>query len=582
MKVWLWIGGALVLLLVATLAMLNRASGSWIDGEQVRLGLPNTDPAQPPKGMFHQLMDHDGAHGRLKVSYRHEPVGQGQGQHAEVLVISFDNQASQVTNYNLFLASRPSDITPGQRHRLTARVSASPGVQDPLFLGLGFQLYQRNGAYLSDVSPADGLFKAVLGEAQPLQADWVGGEAEAQTGEVPASLLPRLSLYNIPPGFKGEVRLQGPAMVVLGKEEAAARAAGAGAGAGATPDDAGMYIGHAFHRYPGASEKAFGPLTVRYQFARSLANDLTYLNQWWTGEDRYDWRGIDRWANFHAGPGQRRLLITFSGSPQWASQAPEQYAAMGQPGNAAPPKRHLLPAYQRMVKETVARYKGRLLAVECWNEPNSRDFFSGTPTELADLCQAVYEGSKAAAPEVPVICPQADSPENMGFVYEARTSGGESILKRCDVLGAHIYNRLGRDAHGHSYSAQRLEDSVRLMRRVAQRHGVAHKQLAVTEFGVSSCVTQPTRQHPLSFGRMGSPEAGEALYQTLRGFRELGVWMVALYSFDHEDNDPQCRPGGFTRMMRSEGGRQRVDEAVVKRLNDAVTDFGHREGVSTR
>ncbi|RRS01034.1 hypothetical protein EIP75_22160 [Aquabacterium soli] len=675
MKAWLWIGACVAVLSATTLVMLKRSSAHWMDADMVHAVASVSDPSQPPSGYFHQLMDDNRVEGPLTVTYRTEPGQDGQ----LVLVIAVDSQSRRTTNYNLFLASKATTVTPGERYVLGARMSASDNIREPVLLGLGFQLYKPNDAYLGDTSPASGMFKAVLGDGQPVSAVWASGQVYEQGDQTAASLRPRLSLHNIPPGFKGEIRLAAVNWSNSGATaQAAAKAQPASVAAATAPTDrtwtatagqllplsvpwpeasgpangtlvlqspsgqsqsypaerpvlirdddgqlqswwqlripkdwaqgasavmlsvgseparqvgslkvvaqAGVFIGHAFHRYPGPSEKAFGPLTVRYQFARSLSNDLTYLNQWWTGDGTYDWRGIDRWADFHAGPGQRRLLLTFSGSPRWASQSPHQPSAMGQNGNAAPPQRALFPAYQRMVQDTVARYKGRVLAVECWNEPNSPDFFSGTQADLADLCQLVHDGTKAVAPEVPVICPQADSPEKAAFVYGARTSKGESILARCDAVGAHIYNRLGRDTQGRGYAAEQLDDSLKLLHKINQRYGVQGKPIAVTEFGASSCVTRPTRYHPLSFGKMPSSEAGDALYQSLSTFREHGVWMVALYSFDHEDNNPECRPGGsFTRMTRvDEKGRQVVDQAVVNRLNEAVSDFGRPEGVSTR
>ncbi len=340
---------------------------------------------------------------------------------------------------------------------------------------------------------------------------------------------------------------------------------------------AGMWVGYSFHRYPGASESTLGPLQARYQLARSLASDLAYGVQWWLGPDEYDWRGLMRWAQFHANENERKLVMTFSGTPRWASAAPHQRSAMGLMGYAAPPAAVHRAAYQRMVKETVTRLKGRLLATECWNEPNSRDFFTGTQTDLADLCKAVYVSTKAVEPTVPVICPQADDPVHMDFVYSARTSAGEPIHQFCDVVGAHLYNRLGSDARGRDYSKLRLRDGLEAMAAMSRKHGI-NKPLAITEFGISSCVAQGTPAYPQVFGRMRSEDAAEALYRSLAQMREFGVMMVALYSFDLLNRDPECLPGGsFIRMTELDAaGRQRVDPVVLRRVNDAVSDFGWR------
>lgn len=340
---------------------------------------------------------------------------------------------------------------------------------------------------------------------------------------------------------------------------------------------AGMWIGYSFHRYPGESESTFGPLLARYQFARSLASDLTYGVQWWLGPDEYDWRGLMRWANFHARVNERKLVMTFSGTPRWASSSPFQRSAMGLPGYAAPPAAMYRSAYQRMVKETVTRLKGRLLATECWNEPNSRDFFAGTQTDLADLCKAVYQATKAVEPDVPVICPQADDPVNLDFVYGARTSAGEPIHQFCDMVGSHLYNRLGMDAQGQDYSKLRLRDGLEAMAAMSRKYRI-NKPLAITEFGVSSCVARPTRFYPQVFGRMPSIDAAEALYRSLAEMREFGVSMVALYSYDLRNKDPECLPGGsFIRMTQlGHGGGQRIDPIVLQRANAAVSDFGWR------
>jgi len=338
---------------------------------------------------------------------------------------------------------------------------------------------------------------------------------------------------------------------------------------------AGMWLGQSFHRYPGSSEATLGPIQGRYQFARSLANGHTYLMQWWVGPDQYDWSGISAWARFHAQPGEKKLVITFSGSPRWASAEPNQPAAMGVPGNAAPPAQVHRKAYARMVRETVTKFKSRMLASECWNEPNSSDFFTGSKTDLADLCKAVYEATKSVDPSMPVICPQADDPTHLDMVYSAKTSAGEPIHQFCDMVGAHIYNRLGTDTNGQDYARQRLSDGLDIMLSMSRKYGI-NKPIAVTEYGLSSCELRASNAHPTVFGRMPSSEAAEALYQSMAVFRAYGVSLLALYSYDHGDNNPGCRPGGsFIRMTQMDAsGKQKIDPVVARRLNDAVTDFG--------
>lgn len=342
------------------------------------------------------------------------------------------------------------------------------------------------------------------------------------------------------------------------------------------PAGAGMAIGFGVHRYPGSSEATLGPMLGAHQFVRSLAHDKLYLTQWWLGPDHYDWTDLDEWANFHAKAGQRRLMLTFSGSPRWASASPDQASAMGAPGNAAPPKAMFRDAYARMVSQTVSRLKGRLLAVECWNEPDVPSFFSGTQTDLADLCAAVSVQAKAQDAQVKVICPQPTDPIALDWVYSARTSSGVPIHHYCDWVGSHVYNRLGKDPKGHDYIRDAgVEKVMATMRLIHQRHGI-DKPIAVTEFGASSCEVRPAERHPTVFGLMPSADAGDALYQSIRAFRQEGAVALGLYSYDHGPTDPTCVPGGsFVRATTIGGDRkQRLDSVVLGRVTQAVRDFG--------
>lgn len=336
----------------------------------------------------------------------------------------------------------------------------------------------------------------------------------------------------------------------------------------------GMWIGASFHRYPGPSERRLGPVAMDYQFARSLSADGLGDMGWWQGEDKYRWSQLDAWAAFHARPG-RGLLMVFSGSPTWASASPSQPSAMAIPGFAAPPAQRYWPAYGRMVYETVKRLKGKLLAVECWNEPDLVGGFTGTSTQLADLCKIVAGNARRVDPTIPVICPQPESPRGLPFVYGAKTSQGEAIEQFCDYVGSHVYGAMGEDRQGEPLGSTSIETVMRTIRSMNKRYGIA-KPIAVTEYGIAGCATGSSASHPVPFGHMESAEAGEALYQSIGAFGQEGVALLGLYSYDHGDNNPRCRPGGsFLRTMELDrSGAQRPNPIVLEDINRAVRDFG--------
>lgn len=339
----------------------------------------------------------------------------------------------------------------------------------------------------------------------------------------------------------------------------------------------GMWIGQTFHRYPGSSESSIGPLALGHQFVRSFAGHGWDPNIWWPGVDRYQWKEVDRWARFHSPRGERRLLIVFSGTPTWASAAPDQPSAMKLPGYAAPPRKALYPAYGRMVRATIERLKGRVMGVECWNEPDLAEFFTGSTTELADLCQLVHDNTKAVDPSIPVICPQTTSARALSLVMSARTSDGQALHAQCDMIGNHVYGALGDDARGNAYDAFALADVVREIQSLMSKHGV-QKPVAITEYGPAACGTRPTDAHPVPFVRMSNAAAGEALYQSLASLHASGVALVAMYSYDEGNADPNCRPGGSrSRMLDVDAlGQQRPNKPVIDRFNQAVREFGVR------
>ena len=350
---------------------------------------------------------------------------------------------------------------------------------------------------------------------------------------------------------------------------------------------AGVSVGQHFHRIPGSSEN--GPVLVPYHFVRSLNNDRVGAVQWWTGEKTLceartpgrcagtsdeDWRAFDIWAEYHAAAGEKRILLTFSGSPTWASARPKEASPYCDAcGFTAEPALRYMPAYRQMVADTVARYQDRLMGVECWNEPYFDDagrprpssYFTGSPTALADVCKAIYLATRSVDAAIPVFCPQAPSPEGMANVLLARTSQGEPIHQFCDVIGAHAYNAVGADKFGRDYGSVRIADAVRVMRETADRLKL-NKPLAITEWGIDKTFSLIAPRSG-TFAAMTPKERGEMVYQTLATLQELGVGWIGLYSYD---SDLQGLWQGIDPVTR----QPRYDTTQAEWSSAAVRDLG--------
>ncbi len=94
-------------------------------------------------------------------------------------------------------------------------------------------------------------------------------------------------------------------------------------------------------------------------------------------------------------------------------------------------------AWARFVEATVRRFKGRVRAWECWNEPGWSDI---DPAAYAHLLQVTYERAKAADPTCTIVG-FAGVPD--AYLVDALKAGAG---KHMDVVSDHVYGALGNPA----------------------------------------------------------------------------------------------------------------------------------------
>lgn len=336
----------------------------------------------------------------------------------------------------------------------------------------------------------------------------------------------------------------------------------------------GVWMGATFHHYPasglGDSRSSLGAIRMKHAFSRSFGNDHLML-PWWSlrgGGVHHDWERFDRWSAAFSEKNSKSLLLVMTGSPTSASRLPERRDnPFGAAGLAAIPRD--LQNLSAVVEQTVLRYRDRLFAVECWNEPDVPGFYVGSRTELADHCKAVYQAVKKVAAQVPVLCPQVSTPENLGFVLGAQTSDGRPITQYCDWVGAHIYRGLARDAQSRPYAAESLAEELALLRARLASYGV-DKPLAITEFGIDRCMTHAAAGRP-ALDQMSDELKADAIHGSLATLVEHGVRMIGLYSYDLGDDANPCSRGGY--LWTTNPAVTRMNETVLRRINDAFSDF---------
>lgn len=105
-----------------------------------------------------------------------------------------------------------------------------------------------------------------------------------------------------------------------------------------------------------------------------------------TARGVFDWTALDAAVANAEALGAREILYTLGSTPQWAATDRDSEHALYGPGSNSHPRR--AGYYLDYLRAVATRYRGRITAYQVWNEANLRDFYLGTPTQLAALTRA--------------------------------------------------------------------------------------------------------------------------------------------------------------------------------------------------
>ena len=116
--------------------------------------------------------------------------------------------------------------------------------------------------------------------------------------------------------------------------------------------------------------------------------------------------GVYKWDNLEGAlenaqsKGMTDVLMVLGTTPEWNAKKVTD-TDYPQPGAASAPKD--LKAWDAWVTEVATKYKGRINAYQIWNEANLKNFWNGTPEEMADLTKRAYDIIKKIDPEATVV-----------------------------------------------------------------------------------------------------------------------------------------------------------------------------------
>lgn len=131
-------------------------------------------------------------------------------------------------------------------------------------------------------------------------------------------------------------------------------------------------------------------------------------------------------------------------------------------------------------RRVAERYRGRIPAMEIWNEQNAASFWGGVPdaTNYCIALKAAYRAIKSASPETTVaIGGFAGVP--LDFIEGVYAAGGKEFF---DVMSVHPYDERRTPERA-------LEKRLMDLRAVMERHGDGGKAIWLTEVGWDSSPT---------------------------------------------------------------------------------------------
>ena len=183
---------------------------------------------------------------------------------------------------------------------------------------------------------------------------------------------------------------------------------------------------------------------------------------------QWDFSYLDRYVSQAESHGVE-VLLPLAMSPEWASSRPQEKSSYG-PGSIAEPRE--LSDWQEYVRRVATRYKGHIHAYEIWNEPNLRDFFSGTLQQMLDLSRTAYVVLKQVDPTITVVSPSATGRPGVAWLENYLKMGGGTYA---DVIGFHLYVTPA--------APEAMLDLSRRVQAVLQENHVADKPVWNTEAG---------------------------------------------------------------------------------------------------
>lgn len=255
-----------------------------------------------------------------------------------------------------------------------------------------------------------------------------------------------------------------------------------------------------------------------------------------TAKGQFNWAPLDAAVANAQALGASEILYTLGNTPRWAASDPNSKYALYGPGSNSHPR--ATSDYTDYLRAVAARYKGRITAYQAWNEANLRDFYLGTPAQMAALTKAAYTTLKSVDPGAKLVAAsttvRAKGP--VGRFGKAYGAAMRKVGWPVDAVSVHLY------PPAKNGPATRVA-YIKTMKKYFKKHGAGRKAIWDTEMSFGD--TRPYMKVKKTYtGATAATYVARTYIDSMR----YGVTRVFWYGWDIHvlGTDMTSRSGGAT------------------------------------
>lgn len=237
-------------------------------------------------------------------------------------------------------------------------------------------------------------------------------------------------------------------------------------------------------------------------------------------DNRYNWGPLDRAILNAEKAGAKEVLYTLGSTPRWAASDPKSKLALYGPGSNTHPRRNKF--YTDYLTALVKRYGKRITAYQVWNEANLREFYLGTPTQMATLTKEARATLKRLNSRAKLVA-ASTTVRPKGPVGKFGKAYGAAMRKAgwpVDVVSAHFYPPAKE-------GPKTRVAYIKVVRKYYKKHGAGKKPLWDTEMSYGD-----TRPYMKVRKRYTGATAATYVARTYIDSMRYGVARVFWYGWD--------------------------------------------------